>query len=496
MKTLAVTASLLLLASGASAQTAGPVSGDAPARASTDWGRALAEDAQALHDVIAGSHPGPVDPENPAFNQVLERGLTLALDRAKTAHTYEDWYFALQQYANGFDDGHLTLTGYAPNDHAWRMEWPGFLTARQGDADTVVFNRDPAAPPLGARLVSCDGEAPDALAQRIIGLNVGRWALKSTRAIYSNTLFVDQSNLYVARPETCVFDVEGVSRSYALSWRVLDNASRDEGLAKGRNLTFVAPIGLRAWGDDGFWIGMGSFEAGQGTPQAAALTVLDGEVRSRAEALREARTVVFDLRGNGGGSSIWGSDIARTLWGDDWVGAHAPRSAGVDWRASQGNLDEISSYRAQFAGNPTMTAWIDAVEGGLKGAREAGRPLWRQGGETAPVPEAAPPAPTTAMHARVYVLTDYNCASACLDTLDLLKALGATQIGQETSADTLYMNAREQALPGGRVSVVVPMKVYRGRARGNNQTVVPEREWTGALADTAGIEAWIGELSK
>ena len=38
------------------------------------------------------------------------------------------------------------------------------------------------------------------------------------------------------------------------------------------------------------------------------------------------------------------------------------------------------------------------------------------------------------------------------------------------------------------------MKVYRGRARGNNETWVPAHVWTGDLSDTAGIEAWIGEL--
>ncbi len=495
MKTLAITAGLIMMATGASAQTTAQP--PAPSGSPTDWSRALKEDAQALHDVIADSHPGPVDPENPAFKVVLEQGLTLAQNRARTARRYEDWYFAMQQYAKSFNDGHLSLTGYTPNDHAWRMEWPGFLTAGNDDADVVVFNKDAAAPPVGARLVSCDGETPEALAERIVGQNVGQWALKSTRAVYSNTLFVDQSNPYARRPESCVFNVEGVDRTYRLSWRVLDNADRDEGLAKGRNLTFVPPIGLRSWGD-GFWIGMGSFESSQGSPRTAALTVLDGEVKSQAEALRNARVVVFDLRGNSGGSSIWGSDIARTLWGDGWVDAHAPHSTAVDWRASQGNLDEISSYRAQFAANPTMIAWIDAVEGGLKRTRAAGQPLWRQASEdTAEVPPPAPtPAPTTGMRAQTYVFTDSGCASACLDTLDLLKALGAVHVGQETSADTLYMNAREQVLPGGRVSVVVPMKVYRGRVRGNNETVIPDREWTGALSDTVGIEAWIADLSK
>jgi hypothetical protein len=98
------------------------------------------------------------------------------------------------------------------------------------------------------------------------------------------------------------------------------------------------------------------------------------------------------------------------------------------------------------------------------------------------------------MGARTYVLTDYGCASACLDAVDLLKSLGAVQVGQETSADTVYMEVRSGPLPSGRVNANIPMKVYRGRARGNNETAMPAHEWTGALADTAGIEAWIAGL--
>src|SRR5690606_34266356 len=98
------------------------------------------------------------------------------------------------------------------------------------------------------------------------------------------------------------------------------------------------------------------------------------------------------------------------------------------------------------------------------------------------------------MKARTWVLTDSGCASACLDAVDLLKALGATQVGQETSGDTAYMEIREEPLPGGRVVARIPMKVYRGRPRGDNETHVPLHEWTGALADTAGIEAWLAGL--
>ena len=465
----------------------------APVPAPADWGQALAEDARAFHDIIADSHPGPVDAENPAFKPLLETGLKTALARARTADSYEDWYFALQEYAASFDDGHLALTDHAGMGHSWRAEWPGFLTAWKGGADTVVFARDPAAPPLGATLVSCDGKPAAAFAADFVGRGAGRWMLRSRRIAYSTSLFVDQMNPYVRRPSRCVFEVGGAPKTYDLAWRELPNAVRDEGFAAGRGTPFTAPIALRSWGRNNAWIGLGSFNASAASPQGKALAALQAEVESKAATLRAADAIVFDLRGNSGGSSAWIYALARTLWGADWVTQHAPRSQGVDWRVSKGNLAEIESFRGQVGNDPQVLAWIDAIEAGMRKATIEGEVLWRQGDEDdreAAVPKAA----TTAMRARAYILTDNRCASACLDAVDLLKALGAVQVGQETSADTLYMDVRDQRLPSGRGEAVIPMKVYRGRARGNNVTAAPAHAWTGAIADTAAIEAWIAGL--
>lgn len=488
---------LLIRAVLAATMTAGltnvALAADAPVAAPADWGKALAEDAQAFHDLIADSHPGPVDVENPGFKPLLESGLATALARAKTADSYEDWYFALQEYQASFNDGHLALTGYAGMGHSWRAEWPGFLTGWKGGADTVVFSRDPAAPPLGAVLASCDGRAADALAAEFVGKGAGRWMLQSRRIAYANTLFVDQTNPYVSRPKACTFTVDGARKTYNLVWRDLPNAVRDEGFAIGRSARFFAPIGLTTYGAGSSWIGLGTFESDAASPQGKALTALQSEITTRAADLRTPGVVVFDLRGNNGGSSAWIYAMARTLWGDDWVTLKAPRSKGVEWRVSAGNLAEIKSFRGKVGDDPRILAWVDAIDAGLTKATEQGKTLWLQGdgdeGET-----VLPTGATTAMKARVYVLTDYGCASACLDAVDLLKALGAVQVGQETSADTLYMDVREQRLPSGRVEAVVPMKVYRGRARGNNVTAVPAHEWTGALGDTAGLQAWIAKL--
>lgn len=494
MKTLLLATMMAGLSTIAQAQA---VAQDAPPEvpAPADWGQALREDAQAFHDLIADSHPGPVDPENPGFAAQLEDGLKTALDRARTADSHEDWYFALNEYQASFDDGHLNLHAFARMGHEWRHRWPGFMTGLRTDAagreqHAVVFSQEPSGPPLGAVLVQCDGRPADALAAEFVGRGAGRWNLRSRRVNFAGALFVDQSNPYVARPETCVFGVEGRLETYRLTWRDLSNETRDEGFAAGRTTRFTAPIEMRDW-SGGTWISLGGFDGDPKGPDGMRLVPLQAEIEGKAAAIRNAPRVVFDLRGNNGGSSAWINAMARTLWGEAWVEAKAPRSGGVDWRASADNLATIESYKVRFAERPEMMEWLTEITDGLTRARAEGRDLWRQGRED----EAAPPtAPATEMKAEVFVLTDFGCASACLDAVDLLTALGAVQVGQETSADTLYMEVRSGPLPSRRVTATVPMKVYRGRARGSNVPATPTHVWNGALSDTAGIEAWIAGL--
>jgi hypothetical protein len=490
MRRLGFIAASIVLSLGAdSARSQSAPAAPVPA----DWGVALREDARAFHDIIADSHPGPVDPMNPGFGDLLERGLRIAVSRAETADSYEDWYFALQEYAASFDDGHLSLSDHAPMGHTWRANWPGFLTALRNDAHEVVFSRDPNAPPVGATLASCDGRPANAFAADFVGRSAGRWNLRSRRAAYSTTLFVDQMNPYVRRPSSCVFRVNGVEKSFELAWRDLPNSVRDEGFAAGRSVRHTPPIGLRPFGEAGQWIGLASFEGDPASPAGRQLTALQAEVTAKAAAIRAAPRVVFDLRGNNGGSSRWINALAKTLWGEAHVNAKAPVSEGVDWRPSNKNLATIEGYKATLGEQPGAVRSLTEIAMGMRQARAAGRSLWRQGGggHSAKAPEI--PAPS-AMTGRVYVLTDYGCASACLDAVDLLKALGAVHVGQETSADSFYMDVRGERLPSGRVKAYVPMKVYRGRARGNNESIVPVHTWTGALADTAGLERWILRL--
>jgi hypothetical protein len=96
----------------------------------------------------------------------------------------------------------------------------------------------------------------------------------------------------------------------------------------------------------------------------------------------------------------------------------------------------------------------------------------------------------------VWLVTDASCGSACLDAVDLWRALGAVHVGRTTGADTRYLDVRQRRRPSGVTAKAMPMKVYRGRPRGANEPVVPVHRFDGDIADTAALEAWLASLPR
>ena len=95
--------------------------------------------------------------------------------------------------------------------------------------------------------------------------------------------------------------------------------------------------------------------------------------------------------------------------------------------------------------------------------------------------------------AKIVVLIDRFCFSACLDFLDQLKSLDCklTFVGQTTNADTIYMDVRRVELPSKLGELQFPMKVFRNRPRGNNEPYQPDIVYEGDFNDTQKVKQWL-----
>lgn len=468
--------------------------------AERDWGAALAADAQALHDDIAENHPGPVNPLDPGFAAINDRQLAIALARAKTARTYADYFFPLRVYVSAFNDGHLGFgaLGDTPND----LRWPGFATRYDGRGKIVVTTSELNQPvPRGAELVGCDGMSAERYAEATLGTMWGRWQLEAQRRQWGSMLFIDESSNLIPTARQCTFRVGGKARKVALDWRplALSRMAELSGLGSGKTRR---SFGIRAAGTGVQWISIPSFDGESGSSAVQALPPMIARLKTERQQLLAAPAIVFDLRGNGGGTSDWSRQIADVLWGSAAIAALQGDDVQVDWRASPANLASIAKAYADRSGgagfSPEVDSWFRSVIGGLGMAVARRQSLWRHVDLDA---AAASPAATTRSPAGpplgkpVYVLTDSSCASACLDAVDLWTALGAIQIGRPTGADTLYMEIRRRTLPSGITSISVPMKVYRGRTRGSNQPAVPRFLFAGDIDDTPALERWVATLA-
>lgn len=466
-----------------------------------DWAATARADAKGFHEEVLASHPGPLNAADPGFAAREAAAYARLLRRTAAVRDLASYRFALKEYVASFDDGHVQFA-LASEAGLPTPQWPGFLTGFDGGGRQRVMTRDPEAlVPLGAELKSCDGVPAATLAARNVGAFEGRWALAAVRATRGGHVLVDRGNPFVRRPVRCAFAVGRAVRQVTLAWRPLAGAD-----ALSRRLSEVngvarPPIGARTLADGTRWYAMSSFNGAPDSDAAKALTSLIAGMRADRAALVQAPAIVLDLRGNGGGSSSWSAQIARLLWGTERVADARRREAAtyVEWRASPKVIEAVDTYVRQFsAGGPGAVAFLHVIAEGLRQAQAAGQPLWREPDAAAATallqragasgPDPAPPA------GPVYVLTDAACASACLDAVDLWRALGAVQVGRETSADTFYMEVRSGKLPSGLASYGVPMKVYRGRARGSNVPWAPQHLYRGAMTDTAALEGWIVSL--
>ena len=494
----ACVASVAAALGGLFAATTPPALASGPT-ATNDWAATLEADVRAFHAALHERHPGPVDPENPGFARQLDAGLAQALERVPLTRDYGGYWWALREFRAGFDDGHVQLR---PADGAPSLppRWPGFLTRLHDGAHVVAVRADEAGLPAeGARLLDCDGVAAEQMAESRLGRFYGRWQLAAQRDALGGWLLLDPGNPWLASPRECRFEHDGQVRTVQLQWRGLEDAEQAALLEQTRSGR-QAQTGIRNAGDGRLlWISMAGFNADPESEDHARLTAVLEELED-GERVAAARRVVLDVRGNSGGSSHWSREIAALLWGDAAVEAARGGADAVDWRVARRNLDDIRGFRemllAQPSPDPEMLRWSGTILDGMSAALERGDTLWRQPTETADAPEA--PAPDRPRRLRgdadVIVLTDSACASACLDALDLWLPLGGVHAGAETSADTLYMEIGGQELPSGLSRIGLPMKVYRGRARGNNEPYVPTHPYPGDSGDSAALESWIRGL--
>ena len=466
----------------AAALAAAPAAAADPA---AHWRGLTLGDVEAAHRMLSEDHPGAA-PEvgDAAFRARLAAEYAEARARAARVSSYQGYVATLAGFAAGLGDKHIwSRPLFAPE----ARDWAGILVARRGGRFVVADEEKAAEGEAleGAVLLSCDGVPADEMAKRRLGefrIVEGVEAQLVQRAFW---LLLDDGNPFLDRPEACVFRQGDAERKVPLQWRPIARTQLSTRLSQ-LHLSGQAGFGVRQVGD-GWWIGVESF-SDAAVPVVAA-------VRDKAEVLKAAPWVVLDLRGNSGGNSRLGDQIADALLRAAPAGAAAaePDCPKV-WRISERNLARLGQYRDQIGARqgPEMAALFEREYQDVARARDAGQAFSGRVHCPHGAAAAAPGSPRFAT--KVILLTDNACFSSCLMVADRFRRLGALHVGEATDANTHYMEVREDKLPSGlsAFSTLQALGPFMPRQLG---PFAPAIAYPGSIADTSALEAWVAAIA-
>jgi hypothetical protein len=306
--------------------------------------------------------------------------------------------------------------------------------------------------------------------------------------------FIDYGPPAPPAPRECVFsDGVGVI-SQRLEWRVTPAVALHAVLDRA-SPRVEQGIGSERLADQ-LWVRLPTFSTYDDSTLRAMRGTLDS-LRVFLKSTPAWRTLVFDLRGNSGGSSSWGDDIAGILFGDEWrrqATSYLFDGVYTEWRLSPDNIramrgiQEIIAQRngAGSASTQRFKTFVDSAQAELtRGHAFYGTRQTRTG--------AAPP-PAVPVPGTIVIIATPSCFSACLDFLDRMRLHPAVvQVGETTGVDTNYME--NWRTPISELTwLSYPIKVYRNRRRGNNEAYAPHVHYRGSLADDAALRRWVLEL--
>jgi Peptidase family S41 len=447
------------------------------------WVALTQADLQAIHDLLQENHPGPVDPQNQRYAQWLRDGLEQANRQAASAVSFSDYVRCLQYYTNGFQDGHI---GIGLEVQPSEVTSPGFIVHQASGAAEVIYAEPDAGVPKGAKVLSCDGKTLDELIAERIQRYYWNSAIPHERVLHLDRLFYQDALDSRSKFKRCEFSTGEVD----LKWRKVERETFMKRLDEIQGGNERDPYVKRL---NGVWLVRLPTFAYSGEERVKKIRELIQEIKTHATVLRQS-TVVFDVRGNHGGDSAWGEEVAAALWGKEWVKwITISFDNTVDWRASKSNYEFIQLMldREKKAGLEDQVTYLTKVSDAMKKALDSGSPLAR----VEDSPTQSGPAPAQTVSGKIYFFTDNECASACLDFADLMTRLPKVRhVGLPTSADAIYIDNTYSVLPSGLAGLGYSMKVFRNRARGNNEWYEPKVRWPGGTMTDESVTRWITSL--
>lgn len=466
-----------------------PIPEDPAAIAS--WKTLTGKDLEALKGVIATDYIYAVYPGGPDWDALVTRLYDRARQDISVVKNIGGYRAVMERFIGGFHDAHFSAYFRALPDHA---QWPGFSLEYRGGRYIVSASVIPDVH-SGDELVSCDGRNMNSWMDSLTDFYGGARGRETTRAAIASQLMVDLDNPLFSRPRKCRIGGEDV----ALHWT-------ETGLGPGHALPLppertTSSVGtlddgsivISEFGTHGAWVRIGTMIPLQEDQVRAFENLI-----AAAPTLRDKEVLVIDVRGNAGGIYNWFMAFLRALYGQEYADYYARA------RLEIASTDLVPAVPAG-SNNPGISNFEQSkVPRDPPMEVKTGEPRVRALPTGARLVSARAPIdftqfprrpPKSLLGARVYLLTDYGCGSACLAFVDeMMRIPRVTLIGAETHLDRRSGGwPMGIELPSGLAVVRMGRMVRDGRHRGENEAWVPAEPYRfrGDIADTEAVKRWI-----
>jgi hypothetical protein len=419
-------------------------------------------------------------PGGASWDKQLAAAVAQAEADSRKVRDFAGYQGVLRKFVGAFNDPHLSVR---LNIEPASYNWPGFLV-RHRAGHYVVVESTTAGLPEGSVVTSCDGrdvERVVADAAEELGYVRG---IEWTQEFVARVAFVDFGNPLYRRPARCrIGEVDT-----ELHW--LPIPARRLGQLDDAHAPFKDPVtATTPFGVNGAWVHMATF-APSNTSEAKQFH----DVIDHAAALRDKDVIVLDVRGNGGGSYNWFMAFLRELYGAAYADYYG--RARLEIRPvmmSDPRHDMGDDGKSPFV-TPSDTAMDALLTKVVPRPAAHGTQVYVMGPDKEPAAPGTPP--PNLVHARVFVLTDSGCGSACISFVDEMRRFpGARHVGGETFVDRRSGTPLPYNLPSGNGALNVASMVREGRARGENIPWAPIDRFSGDMADTEALKKWIEGLA-
>lgn len=457
------------------------------------WQQMTWRDLEAIKGNIQEGHPGMVDPANPTFKEILESGYKQAQAAIPQVNSYDGYKAVIDRFMTEFHEGHLYVN---PHVEKVFVLWPKIiLQYKQNSFVVAVREEDKDLPPIGAKLISCDGIAVrEVILERLFPYQGLLPHLESEWQRLTPFLLVDEGNPFLTPLKECAFEIDDKVINFPLAWQRISLCDWNERIKELNRIRTAQEFGIRETAHGGVWVSIPSFNAKSPQNLAALNQIID-----KIGQYQKADYIVIDLRGNGGGNSAFGEKLIEQLFGKEtleWLDNKYNTFA--EWRASKISISYLESalqYLEKALGkdSPVYESFTQDLVN-IKEAVKRGIPLVRSA-ESQKWPEAGATPPPTPLKAKIFVVTDGFCGSSCLSFCDLiLHYPGVIQVGLPTFGDNAYTEAMQIPLPSGLGTLIMSVKILRNLPRKDYAPYSPQYRFEGNMDDTPALEEWIWQI--